>query len=497
MLRTDLVPEQRETLEIIKLSADSLMDIINDILDFSRVEAGRLELDPIAFDLRTLVDDAVRTLAPRAHLKDLELICDVASDVPQRVVGDPGRIRQVLLNLLGNALKFTTEGEVEVRATTESTADEQAVVHLSVRDTGIGIPADKQAAIFEAFTQADASTTRRFGGTGLGLTISAHLIGLMGGTITVESEAGKGSTFHARIPVRVLPQTSEFPAPVALADLRGVPVLVVDDNATNRRILDETLRHWGLVPTLVDGGRVALDALERAHAAGRPFAIVLLDFQMPDMDGFEVAAAIKDHSELCGTTIMMLSSVGSRGDGKRCREVGVRAYLTKPVRQSILLDALRFIGGAAPPTAPLITKHSLREAPRSLRVLIAEDNPVNQMVAAKMLEARGHTVAVASTGRAAVELSGREAFDLILMDVQMPEMDGREATAAIRLREGKLGGRLPILAVTASAMEGDREACLAAGMDGYVSKPIRYDSFVEEVERVMAVSVPVGDRMIP
>jgi PAS domain S-box-containing protein len=507
--RSELTSDQRETIDVIQLSAESLMDIINDILDFSKLEVGRLELDPMEFDVRSLVEDSVRTLAPRAHLKDLELVCDVAAGLPARVIGDPGRIRQVLLNLLGNALKFTEQGEVVVRVDAEASAAGSMMLHLSVRDTGIGIPADKQASIFDAFTQADASTTRRFGGTGLGLTITTHLTGLMNGRVSLDSVAGEGSTFHVRIPLPIAAAPAESVAPVGLADLRGLPVLVVDDNATNRHILESTLNYWGLAPTLVDGGRAAIRTMEHARDEGRPFAIVLLDFQMPDMDGFEVAEAIRDHPDLAGTTIMMLSSVGERGDGQRCRAAGVHAYLTKPVRQSVLLDAVLELGGKAlarvtgefpapralsARTAPLVTQHSLREAPRALRVLLAEDNPVNQIVATKMLENRGHSVVCAADGREAVEMSATGGFDLILMDVQMPELDGREATREIRLREQAGAARLPIIAVTASAMEGDRDQCIAAGMDGYLSKPIRYESFIEEVER--ATSAVLMERAV-
>ena len=504
--RTELTPEQHETIDVIKLSADSLMDIINDILDFSKLEAGKLELDSTEFDIRALVEDAVRTLAPRAHLKGLELVSDLAIGLPARIVGDPGRIRQVLLNLLGNALKFTEEGEVVVRAEVERGAGGGATLHLSVRDSGIGIPPEKQATVFEAFTQADASTTRRYGGTGLGLSITTHLLSLMEGKITLESTVGVGSTFHVRVPTVVVHPSADPPPPVGLADLQGLPVLVVDDNATNRRILEDTLLHWGLRPTLVDSGRVALEMLDQAQTDGHPYGIVLLDYQMPDMDGFEVAAAIKEHPALSGTTIMMLSSVGERGDGQRSRALGVNAYLTKPVRQSVLLDAVlqlgaRVIARTTPsrtdvvesPSAPVpvITRHTLRppeRAERSLRVLLAEDNPVNQIVARKMLESRGHRVTIASNGRQAVDASAREAFDLILMDVQMPELDGRAASAVIRKREAGTGRHTPIIAVTASAMEGDRDQCVAAGMDGYLSKPIKYDLFINEVERMLAPS---------
>ncbi len=506
VLRTELSAEQRESIDVVRLSAESLMDIINDILDFSKLEAGKLELDPVEFDLRTLVEDAVRTLAPRAHLKALELVADIAQGLPSRVLGDPGRIRQVLLNLLGNALKFTERGEVVLRAEAESIANGVAQLHFSVRDTGIGIPAEKQATIFDAFTQADASTTRRYGGTGLGLTITTHLVGLMQGRVSLESEPGAGSTFHVRVALPVVRAESADVAPTGLADLAGLPVLVVDDNATNRRILERTLALWGLRVTLVDGGRSAIEALERASTEGRPFGIVLLDFQMPEMDGFSVAEAIQRHPGLAGTTIMMLSSVGEQVDGARCRATGVTSYLTKPVRQAVLLDAIlalgakaraRLVGARTPsvsttPLPPSRVRAGVARAAVSLRVLLAEDNPVNQMVARKMLEARGHVVTVAEDGIEVLELTAREPFDVVLMDVQMPRMDGRSATRVIREREAGTGRRLPVIAVTASAMEGDRDECLEAGMDGYVSKPIRYESFHEEVERLTVVAAALA-----
>jgi two-component system sensor histidine kinase/response regulator len=486
-LQTDLSAEQREYLEVIKISADSLLSVINDVLDFSKIEAGKLDIDPIDFDLGATLDDIVRSLAPRAHQKGLELAFQIAPGVPKGLIGDPGRLRQILVNLISNAIKFTERGEVVLRVTAGAPVEGGAHIHFQVQDTGIGIPKEKQEAIFDAFVQADVSTTRRFGGTGLGLSICAHLVMLMQGRVWVESEPGAGSTFHAMIPFGVRSADAPRTVPRDLADLKGTTVLVVDDNATNRRILDEILLNWGMKPTLVDGGRAALGALARAKQAGTPFGLVLLDFQMPEMDGFEVAERIKTDPELGATTIMMLSSVGERGDGQRCRALGVAAYLTKPVRQSVLLDAILmvFAQAATSPGGPqLVTRHSLREEQQRLRILLAEDNPVNQMVATKMLEKRGHTVVVAANGREAFAAVEKGGFDLVLMDVQMPEMDGREATIAIRARERVAGGHIPIIAVTASAMRGDRETCLAAGMDGYITKPIKYEQLIEEVEKV-------------
>ncbi len=510
VLRTELSVQARDAIGVIQRSAEALMDIINDILDFSKIEAGKLELDPVEFDLRAVIDDAIRALAPRAHAKDLELTVNLASGFPRRVVADGGRIRQILLNLLGNAVKFTERGEVAVRAETETAADGAVTLHLSIRDTGIGIPKEKQEAVFAAFTQADASTTRRYGGTGLGLAITSHLVELMRGRIRVESEPGVGSTFHVHLPIVVGDEAASAPAPSGLVDLRGTSVLVVDDNATNRRILEDTLVHWGLRPTLVDSGRAAIDALRQAQATGRPFGLVLLDVQMPDMDGFDVAQEIAKRPEIQGVTIMMLSSVGEQADSARLRSAGIHAFLTKPVRPSLLLDSILALGvrahatgppvarpaaqPAAPPVAQPVAQPNPRAGGRCFSVLLAEDNPVNQLVARAILAAGGHSVAVAGTGREAVELSSRTPFDLILMDVQMPEMDGREATAAIRAREATEGGHVPIIALTASAMEVDRTDALAAGMDGFLTKPIRYDEFLEQVERAVPPGTSLRER---
>jgi two-component system sensor histidine kinase/response regulator len=474
-LGTELTAEQREYLETVRSSADALLDIINDILDFSKIEARKLDIDAIDFDLRYTIDDTLRALAPRAHAKGLELACQIAPSVPPALRGDPSRLRQILVNLIGNAVKFTETGEVVVRVDCAHVEGAPAIVTFTVSDTGIGIPREKHAAIFDPFTQADASTTRRFGGTGLGLTISARLVALMGGSIRVESEPGHGTQFHVTLPFEI---GADLPAPVirrALKDLRGLDVLVVDDNATNRRILEEILITWGMRPTLVDGGLAAISALDQALAINKPFALALIDFQMPDLDGFGLAERIKARPELGTTMIMMLSSVGHRGDGIRFRELGVASYLTKPVRQSVLLDAmLAVLAGkdAAPEHQVLVTRHTINEARRSLRILVAEDNAVNRMLVTALLTKRGHTAITVVNGREAVAANATGGFDLVLMDVQMPEMDGFEATAAIRKAEDATGTHVPIIALTAHAMKGDRENCLAAGMDGYLSKPL-------------------------
>jgi signal transduction histidine kinase/DNA-binding response OmpR family regulator len=485
ILDSKLGSEQRRNLLVVKGSADALLTVINDILDFSKIEAGRLDLDPIDFRLRDALGETFKAHSQKAHAKGIELAYHVASDVPDALVGDPGRLRQVLTNLVGNAIKFTERGEVVIRVTRESAGDPGDLLHFSVRDTGIGISAAKQELIFQPFTQADGSMTRRYGGTGLGLTISAQLVGLMGGRIWVESEPGKGSAFHftARFGRgAVQERDSDQPVPA----LRGMDALIVDDNATNRMILAEMLSNWGVKPTAVDGGPAALEAVEAATRAGRGYRLVLLDACMPDMDGFSVAGKIKRNPRLGGPSLMMLTSGGQRGDASRCRELGIAAYLTKPISQSELLDAIMTTLGkqvAKGPEAPLITRHSLREKRPRFRVLLAEDNEVNQQVATKILEKAGHTVAIAGNGKEALALLDNEAFDVVLMDVQMPVMGGFEATARIREREKAGGTRVPIIAMTAHAMKGDREQCLKAGMDDYVSKPIRTQELFAAIGR--------------
>ncbi len=483
-LDTDLTHEQRDYLGAVKTSAEALLTVINDVLDFSKIEAGKLDLDPVPFGLRDCVGDALKALGLRAHEKGLELTYEAAADVPDGLVGDPGRLRQVILNLAGNAVKFTEVGEVVVLVRPEigpmgpMGPISDVVLHFEVRDTGIGIPPDKRDAIFAPFEQADGSTTRKYGGTGLGLAISARLVEMMGGRIWVESEVGKGTTFHFTAAFQVR-QDGAAGGPVAAApDLTGLPVLVIDDNATNRRILEGMLRNWGMRPHGAAGGSAALGELARAAAAGSPYRLVLLDVMMPEVDGFAVAQRIQRQPELAGATILMLSSADRQGDAARCRQLGVSRYLTKPVKQSELLDAILLaLSGPASAPRPSVTapgRHPVAgAAPRGLRVLLAEDNAINQVIAVELLKREGHAVAVANNGAEALEVLGRERFDLVLMDVQMPEMDGLEATAALRAREGQTGRHTPVIALTAHAMKGDRERCLAAGMDGYVTKPIQ------------------------
>jgi len=503
-LQTELTAEQREYLQMVAASGDALVTVINDVLDFSKMEAGKLDLDAVDFDLRDSLGETMQALALRAHVKGLELACEVRPDVSEMLVADPHRLRQILTNLVGNAIKFTEQGEVvlvvEMADGEPPVAREEgdghtpsAICHLrfSVRDTGIGIPAEKQQAIFNAFEQADASTTRKYGGTGLGLTISRRLVEMMGGRIGVESEAGRGSTFHFTMRCARSPQPLTRHA-LPAADLRDLPVLVVDDNATNRRILNEMLVHWQMRPTTVNGGEAALGCLLHAVAAGTPFPLVLIDAHMPEMDGFELADRITHTPALAGATIMMLSSAGLTGEAARCRELGVASFLTKPIRQSELLDAIRLALGSvtlAEPR-PAVSLESSLPPPRHLHVLLAEDNAVNQRLAVRLLEKRGHTVVVAHNGREALAAVANDAFDLVLMDVQMPEMDGFEATAQIRRREAQgpapVRRRIPIIAMTAHAMQGDEERCLALGMDGYVAKPIQTKQLFAIIDSVIS-----------
>ena len=487
VLDTELTAEQRDSLGLVRLSAESLLTVINDILDFSKIEAGKLTLDSIPFDLRESLGESMKALSFRAHQKGLELVYDVQPDVPESLLGDPGRLRQILINLVGNSIKFTERGEIDVSAEIESETSDGVCLHFAVRDTGIGIAPDNQKIIFEAFSQADSSMARKFGGSGLGLTICAKLVELMGGRIWIESELGLGSTFHftARLDIQKTP--AERPAPASQTHLRDIHALIIDDNFTNRRVLHGMLTRWGMKPTAVDGGRTALQALEIAKSTGYPFPLILLDGQMPEMDGFTLAERIQKDPGLVGAIIMMLTSAGQLGDAARCRQLGISAYLVKPIRQAELLDAICQILHTAPQksTDHLVTRHSLREIKRRIRVLLAEDNPVNQTLTVRLLQKRGYEVSVVGDGRAAVEAFQKEDFQLVLMDLQMPEMDGFEATSAIREKERSTGRHIPIIAMTAHALKGDQDRCLAAGMDGYISKPIRTSEMFSTIEDVL------------
>ncbi len=496
-LDTELTREQRDYLNMVKMSAESLLTVINDILDFSKIEAKRLHLEAVEFSLRDSLGDTMKALALRAQQKGLELACHVRPDVPDALTGDPTRLRQVIVNLVGNAIKFTQQGEVVVEAALappglpvpasssgRGTGTEVELL-FSVRDTGIGIPLEKQQAIFEAFAQADTSTTRHYGGTGLGLTISARLVEMMGGRLWVESEVGRGSTFHFTVclgPAKEAAASRAVSQPQSLQDLH---VLVVDDNATNRLILQEMLTNWRMRPVVVSEAAAALDALRRAAAAGEPYPLVLLDAMMPGVDGFTLAGQIKANPDLAGAVLLMLSSAGRSEDAARCRQLGIALYLTKPLKQSELLDAIltaRHEAGAD--GEPRVAEHGAPADGRRLRILLAEDNVVNQRVAVRLLEKAGHAVSLADTGRQAVEAVAHEPFDLVLMDVQMPDLNGLEATAAIRRDEQATGRHVPIIAMTAHAMKGDRERCLEAGMDGYISKPVRAHDLFEAIARI-------------
>lgn len=482
VLDSELSSEQREYLKMVKASADSLLTLINDILDFSKIEAGKLEVDAIEFDLGDAVGDTMKALSVRAQQKGLELAYEFQPDVPYALVGDPGRLRQIIVNLIGNAIKFTEKGDVVLSVQADCSKRDDVQLHFTISDTGIGIPVEKQAAIFQAFTQADGSMSRTYGGTGLGLTISSRLVGLMHGRIWVESELGKGSRFHFTAHFGLRNATGKTVAARAPATLRDMPVLVVDDNAANRQILLRLLCNWHAQPLAVESGAKAITILSEAQTSGRKFPLILLDAQMPSMDGFALAECIKRNPQWESATIMMLTSAGQRGDAKRCREIGVAAYLTKPVRREELLDAILTALGTAPikeARPALVTRHSLRENRNHLRILLAEDNAINQLLATRLLERRGHSVTVAGNGREALMALEQGSFDLVLMDVQMPEMDGFEATAAIREKEKHFGNHLPVIAMTAHAMKGDRERCLAAGMDEYITKPIRAEELAE------------------
>jgi CheY-like chemotaxis protein len=480
-LDTPLNAEQREYLSLVKSSAEHLLVVINDILDFSKIEAGKLDLEWVDFNLRDTLDDTVATLGMRASKKGLELLSDIAADVPQVVRGDPGRLRQVVVNLMGNAIKFTEHGEVVLRVEQQARTEKEVELHFAVRDTGIGIPPEVQPKLFQAFSQADATTTRKYGGTGLGLVISAHLVRLMGGRIWLESVVGQGSTFHFTARFGLAPETQVRQTPVQLSEL---PVLIVDDNATNRRILQSVLTGWGMKPTAVASGPAALALLRQARAEGRSFPLALIDGRMPDMDGLTLARQIKADPELAGMALLLLSSTGSREEMQMGQTVGVAAWLTKPVKQSSLLDAIMTALGSRAhveePAAPAAPSAALRP----LRLLLAEDNPVNQKLAVTLLQKRGHQVMVVDNGRKALAALETADFDAVLMDVQMPEMDGLEAAAAIREREKTTGRHVPIIALTAHAMKGDKERCLAAGMDGYVTKPLHARELFQILEHL-------------
>jgi len=487
VLDTELNDTQREYLNMVLGSGESLLSVVNDILDFSKIEAGKLDLVPSVFDLRESLGDAIKSLAFRAHTKDLELACHIGLDVPNRLFGDIGRLTQVVVNLVGNAIKFTDSGEVVLDVEQESQTADEVLLHFTVTDTGIGIPKDKQTAIFNVFEQADTSTTRRFGGTGLGLAISSQLVGLMDGRIWLESEVDHGSRFHFTACLKMADAGEADVAPARIANAR---VLVVDDNTTNRLILEEMLRNWTMEPSSVVGAQEALGEIRRAQETGKPYNIVLTDANMPEVDGFSLAEMIKKDEELGGTIIMMLTSGDRPGDIARCEQLGVAAYLLKPVKQSELFDAIVMALDVGTPEEEVPKGGGVDEPIRhsQRRVLLAEDSPVNQRLAMGVLQEYGYSVVVANHGREALAAIETQDFDLVLMDVQMPEMDGLEATAAIRSKEEASGAHLPIIAMTAHAMKGDRERCLEGGMDAYVAKPIRAKELLETIDSVLEPS---------
>jgi signal transduction histidine kinase/CheY-like chemotaxis protein len=488
-LSTKMSPEQREYLSYVKASADALVEIINDILDFSKIEARKIELESLPFALRGLMENIVTSMAVTAHKKGLEIASFVAGDVPEGYLGDPGRLRQILLNLISNAIKFTEKGEVTVTARLKKSTAKAAVLQFTVRDSGIGIPQDKQKSVFQAFAQADGSTTRKFGGTGLGLTICSQLVKLMGGRIWVESQPGEGSSFHFTIRLKTHTELTEPEVFQELKALEGQAVLVVDDNAFTRMKLEQLLTGWGLKPLLAADGKAAFEHLKPVGRNGRPVTFCLVDAHLPDTDGFSLAERISQSLQGPVPIIMMLTTVNTRDNTRRCREMRIGASITKPLKsQEIQAAILRALGKTEALSDLHIRqaeKSHFKDSTQGYRILLVEDNLINQKVGTVVLEKLGHRVEVADNGRKALEILDTQTFDLILMDVQMPEMDGFTATHRIRENE-KAGGRyVPVVAMTASAMKGDRDRCLAAGMDDYVSKPLKTAKLAETIDRIL------------
>lgn len=499
-LQTQLTEEQRDYLETIKISADALLALINDILDFSKIEAGKFDLEAIEFNLRDTIFPTVESMRVHAQNKKLDLTCQVQPDLPNVLIGDPLRVRQILINLLGNAIKFTESGQVSVHVSTESLVGEDLVLHFAVSDTGIGMPDSKLGEIFSPFTQLSKGMSRKYGGTGLGLAISKELIGMMNGRIWVESRVGSGSTFHFTAKFGVREKASEAICfPTCNLDLQGLSVLVVDSNATNRRILEDMLRHLDMRPTTCESAAAGLTALYQIRESGLCFPVIIVDAQMPEMDGFDFVDQVNKVPGLSKPTIIMLTSSGRREDAQRCKELGISAYLWKPVGQTDLFRAIQTtLGMAQADTSEtsLVTKTTLTAVKRRLSILLAEDNLVNQRLATRLLEQKGHSVVVASNGKEALEAMENQQFDLVLMDVEMPDMSGFEVTAAIREQEGVTGKHTPIIAVTAHAMKGDMDRCLAAGMDGYLAKPVKSAELFEAIEK-FAKNTQDGYRFMP
>lgn len=528
-LDTDLSDEQREYLEMIRASSESLLGIINDILDFSKIEAGKMDINPVDFTFRDSLEETVESLAYQAHQKGLELTYQVQSGIPEDVIGDPLRLCQIIVNLLGNAIKFTECGEIILEVKKEWERADETLLHFLVSDTGIGIPDDKKETIFDVFSQVDQSSTREFEGTGLGLTISASLTRMMGGEIWLESPSiyhkeilksneennreqigGPGATFHVKIRLKLQKQILQPPQIVEFSEIKDYRILIVDDNITNLHFLRESMRSLGFSPEIAADGQIALKILQEGLREKQPFQLVLLDRRMPKIDGFELAEQIKKTPGIAESILMMLTSVGERGDAKRCRNLGISGYLTKPIRTNELIDAIRMLIGyhkKAAESCPLVTRHSLREArlrfanllksgtaqtASIFNILLVEDNLINQKLTRRLLEKKGHRVKVANNGKEALNAWENNTFDLILMDVLMPEMDGFEATSEIRNREKESGGHTPIVALTANAMKGDRERCLETGMDDYLAKPVRGNKLLELVYK-WATQSPSGE----
>ena len=486
LLDTPLNRSQREYAATIIESGDVLLALLNDILDFSKIEAGKVELDAVPFELRESIGVTMKSLAVRAHRKELELAYHIAPEIPDVLIADFGRLRQVLVNLVGNAVKFTDEGEVVLRIDLQGETPAGLQLRFEVSDTGIGIPADRLGKIFEEFEQVDKTTTRRFGGTGLGLTIASRLVSLMGGQIRVQSELGRGTQFSFSIVLPAAPDAAPIIRVPPSAALRGLRVLVVDDNATNRRILFDLLRNWEMEATAVGSGAEALPELVLARRENREYRLLLSDVHMPEMDGFDLAQRVREHADLRETMIMMLTSGTRPEDAARCKELKVAAHLSKPIKQSELLDAITLcLHGAATPEAAAQLPPSLSSQPaRVLRILLAEDSLVNQKLALGVLHKWGHAVTVANDGEEALAAWQAGDFDVVLMDVEMPHLDGFQTTQAIRAQELPSGRHVPIIAMTAHAMKGDRERCLTAGMDGYVAKPVRQKELLEALQRI-------------
>ncbi|MEI6209653.1 MAG: response regulator [Desulfuromonadales bacterium] len=488
LLDTDLTDEQRQFAEIVQKSGENLLGLINDILDFSKIEAGKLDIELLDFDVRTTLDDTVEMLAIRAIDAGLELICRIDPGVPSYLKGDPGRLRQIITNLAGNAIKFTHKGEIVISATLESETDDSACIRFEVRDTGIGIPPSRQAAIFAPFTQADGSTTRTYGGTGLGLAICKQLVELMDGEIGVFSVEGIGSTFWFTARFEKTTEIPDVSNIIPHADLSGTRVLVVDDNATNRMLMITLLNHWGcLYETAVDA-EDGLAHLREAAKQGEPYRIALLDQEMPGMDGVELGRQIKADPMLESTLMVMVTSIAQRGDAALFEKIGFSGYLAKPVRQAQLHECMALVLGrwkSNKPEAGIITRHIIAEAGRAgVRILLAEDNVINQKVAQNILSKLGFKADVVANGLEAVRALELINYDLVLMDCMMPEMDGFAATAMIRDSGSKvLNHNVPIVAMTANAMKGDREYCLESGMDDYLAKPVKKDNLAEILEK--------------